>query len=277
MSTEVERHQENISSELVRYDLSKDEMIMLTSQLLQERSPVSDDQIICYRLENGSAYDNVARSVEREVFEQYFGNDAEQMHAEYGKYEDQSIFFLSVDQQTHTPVGVLRVIEAGEAGLKTLNDLQSFIGDEHPEIPDLPTNDVLQAHEINDIAKCWDVGTVAVRKEYRSNKAQAQEASVQLYRALYVSALENEIDHFVSVIDARPYKRMVDYLGIPFVPMMNSKPFPYLGSESSYAVYGDVTEFYKKMNRKRFTTKGLLARRALQPLVKGTADRSIEL
>lgn len=261
----------------VRYDLSAEEMNTLTAQLLEEREPSSKDQIICYRLDKGSEYEDVARSIECEVFEQYFGNDAEEMFEEYGKYEDQSIFFLSVDQQTQTPVGVLRVISNGSEGLKTLNDLQELVGDEHPEIPDLPMDSVLQAHHIDDLDECWDVGTVAVRKEYRTDKAQAQEASVQLYRALYVSALEEGINHFVSIIDARPFNKMVDYLGIPFVPMMGTKPFPYLGSESSYAAYGNVTEFYKKMNRKRYTVKGLLARRALQPLVKGTADSSIEL
>lgn len=265
------------STQLVRYDLSDEEMGMLTGQLLQERTPQSSDQIICYRLEKYSIFKNVARTLEREVFEQYFGNTTEQMEAEYGQYEDQSIFFLSVDQQTQTPVGVLRVIEAGDAGLKTLNDLESVVGEEHPESPDLPTERVLRGHGIQDIADCWDVGTVAVRKEYRADRAQAQEASVQLYRALYVSALESDIEHFVSVIDSRPYKKMVEYLGIPFVPMLDSKPFPYLGSESSYAVYGDVTEFYKKMNRKRFTVKGLMARSALRPLVTGSADSSIQL
>ncbi len=277
MSSESERSEVSELDTSVRYDLSVEEMHKLTDQLLAEREPYSKDQIICYRLEEGSVYENVARTIECEVFEQYFGNNAEEMHDEYGKYEDQSIFFLSVDQQTQTPVGVLRVIQNGEEGLKTLNDLRMMVGDEHPEIPDLPTESVLQAHEIDELDECWDVGTVAVRKEYRNNKAQAQEASVQLYRALYVSALEEGIKHFVSIIDERPFKKMVDYLGIPFEAMMGSKPFPYLGSESSYAAYGDVTKFYEKMNRKRYTVKGLLARRALQPLVKGTSDSSIEL
>ncbi len=260
-----------------RYDLSPHEMGVLTSQLLSERSPTSIDQIICYRLEKGSEYENIARSIECEVFEQYFGNNAEQMHEEYGQYEDQSIFFLSIDQQTQTPAGVLRVIKNGSKGLKTLNDLQAVVGENHPEIPDLPTNKIIESHSIDDLDECWDVGTVAVRKAYRSDKNQAQEASVQLYRALYVSALQEQIKHFISIIDARPFKKMVDYLGIPFVPILDSKPFSYLGSESSYAVYGDVTKFYEKMNRKRYTVKGMLARRALQPLVKGTADSSIEL
>lgn len=257
-----------------RYDLSAEQMRASVRHLLREREPHTDDRVVCYRLERGTEYENVARTVEREVFEKFFGNDAEEMAEEYGPYESQSIFFLSVDQFSGEPAGVLRVIENGPSGFKTLNDLEAS---QDPLVPQLTATEVQEFHDIESLDAVWDVGTVAVRKEYRASRSQAQEASVQLYRALYTSALESGIDHFVSIIDARPYDKMVNYLGIPFVPMADTAGFSYLGSEKSFAVYGDVGEFYGKMNRKRKTIRGIMARKALSPLVKGTNDGAIHL
>lgn len=256
-----------------RYDLDEKTMLELTARLLQERAHEGKEPIVCYRVDTKSPYANVARSVEREVFEQYFGNDAECMREEYGPYEDQSVFFLSVDQETGTPAGVLRAIENGPSSLKTLNDLESAWKKDEPHIPYITREAAQQSHGIESFDNCWDVGTVAVRKPYRADTL----TSVQLYRALYVSALEENIDHFISIIAAKPYKKMTEYLGIPFVPLAGSEPFPYLGSPVNYAAYGNVTEFYQKMNRKRYTVKGMLARRALGPLVKGTRDNALQL
>ena len=257
-----------------RYDLDDYDMSALVEQLVQERPPRSDDRIVCYQLEQGSKYENMARTVEREVFEKFFGNDADEMAIEYGPYESQSIFFLSIDQESSTPAGVLRVIANGPAGLKTLNDLEAS---DDAQVPRIAQAEVQAVHGIDDMDSCWDVGTVAVRKAYRASRGEAQATSVQLYRALYTSALDNNINHLISIIDQKPYEKMTNFLGIPFVPMLGSDGFPYLGSEKSFAVYGDVRKFYDTMNRKRKTIHGLLARRALTPLVRGTRDRAINL
>lgn len=256
-----------------RYDLSDSELKQLTGQLLEERLPESNESVICYRLDNDSPYANVARSVEREVFEKYFGNDAEVMTREYGPYEDQSIFFLSIDQDSKAPAGVLRVIENGPSGLKTLNDLEDAAASDAASMPQITAEEAQRYHGIESFDDCWDVGTVAVRKGYRSDTL----TSVQLYRALYVSALNEDIEHFISIIAEKPYEKMTKYLGIPFVPLAGSEPFAYLGSEANQAAYGDVTEFYTKMSRKRWTVRGALARRALNPLVKGTQDHALQL
>lgn len=254
-----------------RYDLSFAEMNALSDQLISER-PTSSDKVVCYAVENNSHYANVARSLEREIFEQYFGNTAEEMAIEYGEYEDQSRFFLSVDKTTNSPVGVLRVIENGPAGLKTINDIESR---REPKMPALTSQQIQYAHSIESYDNCWDVGTVAVRKQYRVND---DTASIQLYRALYLSAMEHEADHFVSIIDSRPLNKMRDYLNIPFIPLAGSQPFPYLGSKSSEAVYGHVPEFYDTMRKARWTSvKRMLARRAFNQLVMGKLDSQIHL
>lgn len=256
-----------------RYDLGPDEAKELVARLLAEREPSSPESVVCYRLGPDSPYANVARAVEREVFEHYFGNDAEEMQKEYGPYEDQSVFFLSVDRETGEPAGALRAIENGPRGLKTLNDLAAARENGDEAVPHITPDQVQEFHGVESFDDCWDVGTLAVRKPYRATT----DTSIQLYRALYVSALNEGINHFISVIDAHSHNKMTGYLGIPFVPLVDSAPFPYLGSKQSHAVYGEVPEFYPKMNRQRYTLKGLLARRALRPLVKGTKDHALQL
>lgn len=261
--------------EVPRYDLTVAEMEALASDLLVEKSSelVSQEAVECFVIEHDSKYANLARSIEREVFEKYFGNNANEMAAEYGPYETQSIFFVSVDKTNGKPVGVMRAIENGPAGLKTLNDLNQMHDSEPETFPHVDQGVLDAAHGVKDLDECWDMGTAAVRDDYRHNT----QLSVQLYRATYLAAQERGIDHYISVIDARPLGKMVKFLGIPFVPINDSESFPYLGSPASYAIHGDVREFVPRIMRKRWTARGFMARKALTPLAMGTKDEAIHL
>lgn len=250
------------------YGLSNEHVAQLTAELLEERPPEGDERFVCYMFDgadpNDERFANIGRQIECRVFNDAFDNDAAQMEEEYGDYEQQSIFFVSVDRETKTPTGVLRVIKNGPAGLKTMNDLAE-VG------PEFAMENVMQHHQITDLDECWDVGTVAVPPEFRSGSA-----SVQLYRALYLAAMEKNIKHLVSVVDVNPLKKMTGYLGIPFEPMVGSRPMEYLGSEASQAVYGYVPDFYEKMSKKRRTLRGLLARKVLARLVEGSRDDGLQ-
>lgn len=250
-----------------RYDLSGDVMNQRIEQLLAAQPPTGDGDIFCYRFDNQDLnMANVARTIECQVFEKAFNNDPREMAEIYGPYEDASIFFLSVDASTHQACGALRVIENSSAGLMTFNDLPAQAATKNVE-------QMMSSHAIDSLDDCWDVGTVAVLPDYR--KRNNFEVSVQLYRSLYVSAMSQKIKHFVSIIDDKPYKTMTQYLGIPFKPLNGTTPFAFEGSNQSHAVHGYVPDFYKSMNRRRYTTKGWLARRALSPLVKGTRDSNL--
>lgn len=249
-----------------RYDLTERDMLHRTSELL-ERSPLATDRrFICYELESAEMKD-VARTIERSVFETSFDNGSEEMIRIYGPYEAASRFLLSIDRIEHRPVGALRIIENSSAGLMTLNTLPAGVTGVGQET-------LLDHHGIRSLDDCWDVGTVAVVPEYRR---QGKGISVQLYRALYVAAMKEGIEHMLSIIDTHPYETMTNYLGIPFVPLGDSSSFSYEGSEESMAVYGHIPEFYPKMRRQSLTVKGLLARKALWPLVFGTEDDAIKL
>jgi len=247
------------------YEINREEIQRLTSQFLQENPPKVPDRFVCYRLEGTDPFSDIGRGVEREVFEEAFENDAVKMLEEYSPYEAQSLFFVSIDTKQEVPSGVLRIIKDGDAGLKTTHDLEEKI--------DLSEETVKDYHHLNDLRDTWDIGTVAVPPEYRTGEGAV---SVQLYRAMYVSALENGINHFISIVDEKPLGKLTGYLGIPFTPLAGTEPFSYLGSDTSQAVYGYVPEFYKKMSRKMLTARGLLAHKALKRLVKGSEDKTLQ-
>lgn len=252
-----------------RYALPLDEMQALTKELLRERASTVPDQhrFVGIEVDGQSQFSNIGRHIERVVFEASFGNDADQMTAEYGPYERASTFFLSIDRRATMPSGALRAIRHSDHGFKTLNDA------EQPPFS-IREGAAVRHHAITNLATIWDVGTVAVLPQYRRGEGPV---SVQLYRALYLSARGNGIEHMVSIIDDGPLDKLRGYLGIPFVALAGSSSGPYLGSEKSHAVYGSVPTFYRKMRRHRWTVRGLLARKALQRLVNGTEDDSLRL
>src|SRR5438128_969954 len=66
----------------------------------------------------------LARSIERDVFFEYFGNTPELLAEEYGRYEQASLFLTVMDHVRVRPAGMIRVIQPSPAGLKTLHDLE---------------------------------------------------------------------------------------------------------------------------------------------------------
>jgi hypothetical protein len=96
------------------------------------------------------------------------------------------------------------------------------------------------------------VGTLAVRREYRG-KTSDHYVSTMLYGLFYAEARRQGVEHVVTVLDKHAYAQLTQFLGVPFVPIADSEPFNYLGSENSRAAYmhvpgaGDAVEEY--MNR----------------------------
>lgn len=244
------------------YDLSAEKLHELTARLLKERPPQGDDRLVCYMLKSHDIFPDIGRKVEAEVFEDTFGNTPEYMKQEYGKYEEQSSFFVSVDREKNTPTDVMRIIRNGPQGFKSVNDFLET----HPSIT---LDQIREFHNMRDDEKTWDVGTVAVMPEYRNSGA-----ATRLYRAMYKKAIEEGIEHVVAIIDTDPLMKMKKYLGIPLVPMMNSKPFAYMDSPESLAVYGHIPDFDRKMMKhKRTSVRGVLARKAIVRLL-GKSENS---
>jgi hypothetical protein len=223
---------------LVTYELPDDEVASLTDELLEAQPAEPVNGHVCYRVPGTSIYANLGRKVEEQVFLEWFNNNVPTMEQEYGPFEENSIFNIDIDVTRRTPAGVLRVIYDNGAGLKSFNDVKNGP-------PHIDTEEAMIFHGITDLAKCWDVGTLAVTKEYRG-KASDQLVSTALYRALYSEAKDEEIEHFVSVLDKAAFKGL-SLLGVPFKSLNGSDYFSYLGSDESIAVYGRVNEFFKDM------------------------------
>lgn len=253
-----------------RYDLKFNEAVSLTEDLLRERTndTPEDNQFVTIEVNGGSKYSNVGRYIEIAAFEDDLAADTELCAKEYDSYEETSSFFLSIDRIAKQPVGVLRVISNSSQGLKTLNDAQK-------EPFNIDINDIKRQHGITDFNKVWDIGTVAVLPKYRGIEAGL--ASVNLYRALYLSSIEHGIDHWVSIIDNKLLKTLKGYFAMPFVPLANSEPGSYLGSKKSYAVYAHVPEFYETVSERARTVKSLIGKNILERLINGDDDETIIL
>ena len=245
------------------YDLDPEQMQLKIASLLERQPPPHDKEIVCYQLDDDTA--DVARTIECQVFYKAFNNDPTEMEKIYGQYEDASRFYLSIDQYTGRPVGALRVIDDSEVGSMTLNDL--------PEKATTKSRQqIMVDHNIDTLDTCWDIGTVAVLPEYRTKD---NGVAVQLYRAMYVDAMKNDVSHILAIINKRVYDKMTGYLGIPFEQLSGTSSFDYEGSENNVAVSGYVPDFYSRMRRHSHSIKGMLARKALKSLVYGREDDAI--
>ena len=259
------------NSEIIKpnYELSIGELSILTRGLLSERaSDVPENhRYVAIEVNNDSKYANIGRYIERTVFEEAFGNDANEMTKEYGPYESASKFFISIDRVTEQPIGVLRIISNSQSGLKTINDVIR-------EPFNVNLDDVIQQHNITDLNKVWDIGTVAILPNHLGSRGLP---TVRLYRAIYKASLERGVDYWVSIVDDDVLQMVKDHFGIPFMPLANSKTGSYLGSEKSHAVCAYVPEFFEKMGKYMGAKSGPLNRRFYELLVDGGDDNSILL
>ncbi|MDP9798420.1 GNAT superfamily N-acetyltransferase [Catenuloplanes nepalensis] len=181
---------------------------------------------------------DAGRSVERIVFETAFGLDADTMKAEYSGYDAVSRFIVVLDRVRDRPAGVIRLIDESSAGLKTLNDAPAHIGG--------TVDDIRAHHRMTDGRRAVDVATLAVLPEYRG--ARSVLVSTLLYRTLYRAFHRDGITHVVAMIDEPAYRNL-RRIGTPFVPMLGSSPFTYLGSAENRALYGDFREFGPAITR----------------------------
>ena len=208
-----------------RYDLPVDEIRRVTVEHL-ERHPEPAGRYVALVLGPHEPLANVARAVERQVFEQTFGNDAAQMAEEYGPYEENSLFLLVLDRHRGAPAGAGRAIEGTGPGTKTVDDAPGLIGQTSEQIA--------AAHGLHG-EKVWDFATLAVLPQYRGLRTSLTVSSL-LYRAFLVQGEREGVQHMTAMLDRGAYRNM-KLLGTPFEPLAGSGPFPYLGSPENRAVY----------------------------------------
>ncbi|WP_433301971.1 hypothetical protein ACQP2F_07650 [Actinoplanes sp. CA-030573] len=178
---------------------------------------------------------NVARTVERMVFEPTFAMDADTMTAEYRRYEDESLFFLVLDRRTGQAAGAARVVEGGG---KTLDDA--------PECIDTPLSTIVALHEMHD-GRIWDFATLAVLPAYRGGRSGLAVSSL-LYRTFLNAGRLADVRHLVAMLDYRAHRNL-KLIGVQFAPMAGSQPFDYLGSPSTEALHAPFPELVPAIAR----------------------------
>jgi hypothetical protein len=183
----------------------------------------------CYLIPHKNHFSDIARVVECAVFEKFFGDTPERMADSYAPYEEHSLFLLIVDQLQQRAAGTIRIILPSSKGLKSLNDIANaplFIGAEA----------IAEHHAIIDARRCWDIGTLAVHKEYRGTGSDHM-VSLMLYGYLYSLMRRRGIKHMVTILDKHAHAQLTQLLSVPIVPIAGSQPFTYLGVADSRASY----------------------------------------
>jgi hypothetical protein len=173
----------------------------------------------------------VARSIEREVFEETFGNSRDLMAAEYGPYEDTSLFICVIDHATLLPVGVMRIIRNSPAGFKSLQDLHLWGA--------TPGDALTSIGRPIDPERVWDIATLAVTKAHRKG-AEGSAVSIALYQALCTAALACDVGWFVAILDVPVFKLLQRRMKRGFTPFAGLEPLAYLDSAASLPVWCDV-------------------------------------
>lgn len=244
---------------VARYTLSDADLDRLSRRLLAEQPPKVGDPLIVYRLDGTDELSNLARHIEREVFEESFGNDDGQMRRIYGLYEDVSTFFLAVDQTTRRPVGALRAMRArADLGLLTLREAERYAG--------VTLAQFRQHHglEADWADRTVDWGTLAVPKPHRA--AGGHLLAAMLFRAGQVWACLHGMRHYIMLVDSE-LRRTFDMLGYPFATLAGTRPFSYEGSTSSALLYGRPAEFFAVIEKKCAETRDPRLRSILQAWV----------
>lgn len=220
-----------------RYDLSDSQRDALTREFLSTQTCTTTsstrDRFVCFEIEGTDPFSNIARQLEREVFQASFGNDPVMLTGEYASYEESSLFFLAVDTEKRVPAGAMRMIRNSDAGLKTLVDLADSDRTPRP----VRTADVTRHHGIDELDRCWDGASAAVPRRYRRSLAAIHRQTLFTW---YTAAVRENVEHFVSILDAPVYMIVRRIFGLPVVPLAGTPPFTYMGGLNHQAVYAHL-------------------------------------
>ena len=175
-----------------------------------------------------------------------FGNTEDDFDFEYGPYENASRFIALTDSDGSV-VGACRIIIPSAAGLKTVNDVARA-----PWSVD-GARAVRAAGA--ELAKVWDVATVAVRPDPTITPL----ASAALYHGLVMATRANGIRWIVMMLDERA-RRLLSIAGFVARPIPGTGPAPYLGSPASTPLVGDVAamiDFQRRTNPEAYRLMSL--------------------
>lgn len=197
-----------------------------------------------FAAESSSELANACRRVECEVFDEFFGNNAGYMAAQYGPYEDHSTFIGLLDTRQKQIAGCIRVW-GGEKPehFKGIHDVNQQYDEAH-----FTTDEAIgEFHPGFDSTRALEVGTLAVAKAYRGEKLGSFgiqlpiKVSTALYHAIYKYSQARGIEHWFGMIDTKPLS-LVRANGFSFVPFAGLPAKPYMDSPDTQPAYLRLSE-----------------------------------
>lgn len=185
-----------------------------------------------YAFSAADPFSELARHVERRVFDEFFGNSPELLAEQYGPFEASTLFVTVLDHRRRLPAGMLRLIRPSPAGFKSLLDIEAVWGQ--------PLDDVL-AHTglVLDHGRVWDIATLAIAPDYRG-AATSNLVSLALYQAAVMAAQALDVRWFVTILDLVVLDLIQKRLGNPFHGFAGLEPLGYLDSPASLPVYSEL-------------------------------------
>jgi hypothetical protein len=188
-----------------------------------------------YVIDSSEPAAELARSVERSVFLEYFGNTPEMLRAEYDAYEPASTFLAVIDHRRRRVAGMIRVIRPSASGVKSLDDIERV----WRASVDVLVRDGGPGHGAPDAI---DIATLAVCPEYRGD-ATGGLISLALYQAVTMLAGANGMRWLIAVLDLIVLDLIQSQTSSPFTPYPGLAPMGYLDSPSSLPVFSDLHEY----------------------------------
>jgi hypothetical protein len=216
------------------YDLSESAMRRLTAAALTSYRD-RPGRFLALAVTPASPLADVARTVERLVFEESFEMGVPTMIDEYRRYEDDSLFLLVLDRRSGMPAGAARIIEGGG---KTLDDAPAYI--------DTDLSTIVALHGLHD-GRIWDFATVAVLPAYRGGRSGLAVSSL-LYRTFLNAGRLAGVRHMLAMLDHRAHRNL-KLVGVEFAPLAGSEPFDYLGSPLTEALHVPFPELIPSIAR----------------------------
>lgn len=252
MSVLQEAYQDSSDDPIYTYELDAAEVAKLSEELLLELGDKIPSNLpyVCVQLDGASPFSNLARTLEATVFDHDLNDNVQDVKEDYKDYETSSFFYVIMDISKKTPVGTMRIIQNGPAGLQTLNTLSG-------EPYYIPQGAVESDYRV-DINKTWDIGTIAISEEYRrGDTPESIQAnyfvSGLLYRALLKGLNEADADAFISMIDVTDPKRntlrKLRSIGIPFADIYDAPPKAYSNGKEYQPVIAYLADVVGSMTQ----------------------------
>jgi hypothetical protein len=246
---------------MTELDLAREEMRELAATVIEEAGNPSEPfgQYVFRPDEPGAA---LARYVEQVVFGQWFGNSPELLESEYRPYEPTTVFLSILDHRRRLPAGMARMTLPSERGFKTLNDIEDVWGGSLP--------DVLAATGLDwDLARVWDVLTIAVMDEYRG-KATEGLLTLSILQFGSQGLLLTGGRFSITVLDLVVLDLVQGMIGEPYQRVPGIAPIRYLDSPASIPVFADFDEWMPRLAAKDPELHDLLfVKPGIDPVLRG--------